>query len=196
MGDVDEPTPNIPADTPSGSRSRPGEPTPSASAPRAGAVSSEDPLAGRLDAYFTDLDGLARATEEDLQMIENVGPNTAKSIVDWFARPGNREILVGFKAVGLWPVSRPASAEGESGAKALDGLVFVVTGTLPSFSREGIKEFLQGQGAKVTDSVSKKTDYLVAGEAAGSKLDKARQLGVPVLDEAGMMALIEERKQV
>ncbi len=152
-------------------------------------------LAADLARYFTDLDSLARATEEDLKMIENVGPNTAKSIVDWFARPGNLEILAGFKAVGLWPVSRPASAENESGAKTLDGLVFVVTGTLPNFSREGIKEFLQGQGAKVTDSVSKKTDYLVAGEAAGSKLDKARQLGVPVLDEAGLMALIEERKQ-
>ena len=72
----------------------------------------------------------------------------------------------------------------------------MVTGTLPNFSREGIKEFLQSKGAKVTDSVSKKTDYLVAGEAAGSKLDKARQLGVPVLDEAALSTWLRKRSRI
>jgi DNA ligase (NAD+) len=72
----------------------------------------------------------------------------------------------------------------------LEGKTFVVTGTLPTYSREQIKELIQNNGGKVTDSVSKKTDYLVMGENAGSKLDKARQLGVLVLEEAGLLDLI------
>jgi DNA ligase (NAD+) len=149
-------------------------------------------MAVDLGRFFYDLDSLARASEEDLLRIEGVGPNTALSIVDWFGREANRTFLERLKAAGVWPASRPPG-QAEDGKKPLAGLTVVVTGTLPSFSREGIKEFLQSHGAKVTDSVSKKTDYLIAGEAAGSKLDKARDLGVAVLDESGLLRLVEER---
>ena len=96
-----------------------------------------------------------------------------------------------------WPAGQPVlpvnvsrSLEA-SGAQPLAGLTFVVTGTLPGFSREEAKELIQSQGGKVTDSVSKKTSYLVVGENAGSKLDKARSLGVPILDEAGLRRIVE-----
>ena len=145
-------------------------------------------MAADLARVFSDLDALAGATAEDLMRIEGVGPNTAQSIVDWLARPSNREFIARLKAAGVWPVSLQSQASGQ-GAHPLIGLTFVVTGTLPNFSRDQVKEFIQAQGGKVTDSVSKKTDYLVAGEAAGSKLDKARQLGVPVLDETGLIQL-------
>ena len=149
-------------------------------------------MAADLARYFPDLGALALAGEEDLLRIEGVGPNTARSIVDWFGRESNRAFLERLKAAGVWPESKPAQ-QSEAGGQPLAGLTMVVTGTLPSFSREGIKEFLQSKGAKVTDSVSKKTDYLIAGESAGSKLDKARDLGVQVLDEAGLLRLVEER---
>jgi DNA ligase (NAD+) len=145
-------------------------------------------MAADLAQVFPDLDALASATAEDLMKIEGVGPNTAQSIVDWLARPGNREFIARLKAAGVWPLSLRSQASAQ-GAQPFAGLTFVVTGTLPNFSRDQVKEFIQAQGGKVTDSVSKKTDYLVAGEAAGSKLDKARQLGVPVLDEAGLIQL-------
>jgi DNA ligase (NAD+) len=147
-------------------------------------------MAADLARAFHDLDSLANAGADALMTIEGVGPNTAQAVVDWFARPANREFLERLRAADVWPQSEvPALVS--AAAQPLTGLTFVVTGTLPSFTREGIKTYLQEQGAKVTDSVSKKTDYLVAGEAAGSKLDKARTLGVPVLDEAGLLALVE-----
>lgn len=149
-------------------------------------------MAADLARAFPDLAALAAATPEQLQGIEGVGPNTALSIVDWFARPGNREFIERLRAAGVWPVSQAGESAGE-GSGALAGLTLVVTGTLPNFSRDGVKEYIQSKGGKVTDSVSKKTDYLVAGEAAGSKLDKARQLGVPVIDEAGLLALVQQR---
>ncbi len=149
-------------------------------------------MAADLARAFPDLAALAAATPEQLQGIEGVGPNTALSIVDWFARPGNREFIERLRAAGVWPVSQAGESASE-GSGALAGLTLVVTGTLPNFSRDGVKEYIQSKGGKVTDSVSKKTDYLVAGEAAGSKLDKARQLGVPVIDEAGLLALVQQR---
>ena len=151
-------------------------------------------MAADLARVFPDLEALSRATVEELMTIEGVGPNTAQSIVEWFARPGNREFIQRLKKLGVWPVSK-AEEEEKEWPKPLAGLTFVVTGTLPGFTREGIKEFIQQQGGKVTDSVSKNTSYLVAGEAAGSKLEKARQLGVPVIDEAGFMALVEQRSR-
>lgn len=151
-------------------------------------------MAADLARVFSDLEALSRATVEELMTIEGVGPSTAQSIVEWFARPGNREFIQRLKQLGVWPVSKVEEEEKEQ-LKPLAGLTFVVTGTLPSFTREGIKEFIQQQGGKVTDSVSKNTSYLVVGEAAGSKLEKARQLGVPVIDEAGFMALVEQRSR-
>ncbi len=147
-------------------------------------------LAADLSAHFSDLDALRNASAAELMTIEGVGPNIAEAIVDWFARENNQRVLVKLKALGVWPQAARAVV---SGPQPLAGLVFVVTGTLTGFTREGIKEYIQAHGGKVTDSVSKKTNYLVVGENAGSKLDKARELGVAVLDEAGLRRLVEGR---
>ncbi len=147
-------------------------------------------MAADLANVFSDLESLANAGLEDFLGIEGVGPNTAQALVDWFARPANQEFLAKLREAGVWPVNQRRQAA-DAGAQPLAGLTFVVTGTLPNYSRDGIKEYLQAHGGKVTDSVSKKTSYLVAGEAAGSKLDKARELGVPVLDEAALLSLVE-----
>jgi DNA ligase (NAD+) len=151
-------------------------------------------MAADLSNNYHNLDELARVTLGELQQIEGVGPNIAQAIVDWFARPANRNLIQKLKAAGVWPViERPSAAS--SGAVAggvLSGLTFVVTGTLPTYSRDQIRELIQQHGGKVTDSVSKNTSYLIVGEAAGSKLDKARQLSVPILDEAAFQALIKK----
>jgi len=149
-----------------------------------GEVMAED-LARR----FGDLDSLAQASVEALQTVEGVGPNISQAVVDWFARPANRAILEKLRTSGVWPVM--AVSESASGSGKLSGLTFVITGTLPSYSREEVKDLIQLHGGKATDSVSKKTSFLVAGEAAGSKLEKARELGVPVIDEAGLLAMIQ-----
>ncbi|HEX9019149.1 MAG TPA: NAD-dependent DNA ligase LigA, partial [Anaerolineaceae bacterium] len=146
-------------------------------------------MAGDLPRYFHDLDALEQATAEDLMRVEGLGPNTAASIVDWFSIPANRKVLEKLKQFGIWPTSSKKDVETESAPQPLLGLTLVVTGTLPNYSREGVKVLIEQEGGKVTDSVSKKTDYLVAGESAGSKLEKARSLGVPVIDEAGLLAL-------
>ncbi|TLN23080.1 NAD-dependent DNA ligase LigA, partial [bacterium] len=147
-------------------------------------------MAVDLTGHYHDLDSLSRASEADLQQIEGIGPNIAAAIVDWFAREQNQVVLAKLKAAGVWPVmaARPAAA---AGSLPLKDLVFVVTGTLAGFSRDGIKDYIQQHGGKVTDSVSKKTSYLVVGEAAGSKLGKARELGVAILDEAALRKLVE-----
>jgi len=147
-------------------------------------------MAADLAVTFQDMDHLGKATPLELQMIDGVGPNIALAIVDWFSRPANQKILKKLKQSGVWPVN---TAPGSSGEGKLSGMTFVVTGTLPDFSRDGIKEWIQVRGGKVTDSVSKNTSYLVAGESAGSKLDKARALGIPVLDQAGLLALAGEK---
>lgn len=147
-------------------------------------------MAADLTETYSDLDALSQTTLEALQKIEGVGPNTAEAIVDWFARPANQKVLRKLKAAGVWPKAERSSAA--AGAQTLTGLTFVVTGTLESFTRESVKEFIKQHGGKVTDSVTSKTDYLVAGESAGSKLEKARILNVPVIDEAGLRSMAGE----
>jgi DNA ligase (NAD+) len=147
--------------------------------------------AADLAKHFGALDALAAATPADLEAIEGFGPNTAASIVDWFARPANQNLLAKLKAAGVWPVASQYPVTSNQSA-ALAGMTFVVTGTLPTLSREGVKEFIESHGGKVTDSVSKKTSYLVLGENPGSKHDKALALGVPVLDEAALRKLAAE----
>jgi DNA ligase (NAD+) len=144
-------------------------------------------VGGALAANYRHLDELAQAKVEDLTEIEGIGPNIAEAIVDWFARPANMAVLKKLKQAGMWPESEPQAPLGE---QPLAGLTFVVTGTLPTFSRNDAKQFIQQHGGKVTGSVSSKTDYLVAGENAGSKLDKAQELGVPILDEDALRALV------
>lgn len=137
-------------------------------------------VAADLASHFEDLDALSKASVEDLQQIGGIGPNIAAGIVDWFSRPANQKVLKKLKAAGVWP-------RGEEGGKkkegAFTGLTFVITGTLPTWSRDEAKAFIESHGGKVTDSVSKKTSYLVLGENPGSKLEKAKALGVKIIGE-------------
>ncbi len=135
--------------------------------------------------YYPDLSILSKANFEDLQSIEGVGPNIAQSIVDWFANPTNMTILQKLQSSGVWPRVEQ-SAFMKSGNLPFEGKTFVITGTLPSYSRDDAKAYIESLGGKVTDSVSKKTDYLVLGENPGSKLAKAESLGINILDEAAL----------
>jgi DNA ligase (NAD+) len=144
--------------------------------------------AGDLSRHFTDLDALAKASAEDLQGIAGVGPSIAESIADWFSRPVNKNVLKKLKAAGVWPKSTVGAKRASSEGKFF-GLTFVITGTLPTFSRETAKELIESNGGKVTDSVSKKTSYLVLGEAPGSKYEKAKSLGVKIIGEEELKKL-------
>ena len=139
---------------------------------------------------YKDLEALSKASSIQLQQIEGFGPNTADAIVDWFARPSNQALIEKFKNLGVWPVS--GDEDENTVGQVFEGKTFVVTGTLPNFSRDQAKAYIEKYGGKVTDSVSKKTDYLVVGENAGSKLDKAISLGVPQLSEEALLKLVED----
>ena len=145
-------------------------------------------MAGDLARTFGNLSTLSKASAEELQQMDGLGPNIAESIVDWFAQNANQKLLKKLKTAGVWPEMKKDEKKKEG---AFTGQTFVVTGTLPTLSRDGVKEFIESNGGKVTDSVSKKTSYLVLGEAPGSKLDKAKSLGVKVIDEAELRKLAE-----
>ena len=141
-----------------------------------------------LAAEFGDLEAVRQADEERLQQVPDVGPIVAAHIAGFFREPHNLEIVARLLARGVrWPATAPA----ERGT-ALDGKTFVLTGTLSAMTRDEAKARLQALGARVAGSVSRKTDFVVAGEEAGSKLEKARELGVEVLDEAGPLRLSSE----
>ncbi|WP_312782213.1 NAD-dependent DNA ligase LigA [Acidovorax temperans] len=143
---------------------------------------------GTLDALMG-VDAESAATEEQLLQVPDVGPIVARSVHTFFQQPHNREVVEQLRACGVtWPEGAPT----ERGPQVLAGKTIVLTGTLPTLSRDAAKEMLEAAGAKVAGSVSKKTSYVVAGEDAGSKLAKAEELGVPVLDEAGMLALLAD----
>ncbi len=144
-------------------------------------------VAGLLMDAIGSIDALGQATTEQMEAIEGIGPQTALSVVDWFGREKNGIILNKLRAAGL---NFQAAASSAEAATTLAGLTFVITGTLPTMSRDEAKALIEANGGKVTGSVSKKTDYLLAGEKAGSKLAKAEALGVPVLDEAALVELI------
>ncbi|MEN6571322.1 MAG: NAD-dependent DNA ligase LigA [Anaerolineaceae bacterium] len=145
-------------------------------------------MAADLAQHFTDMDDLSRAGMSRLYEIEGIGPNIAQSILDWFANPRNLHVVQELHTLGVWPISS-GRFKNKAGLP-LAGKTFVITGTLPSLSREEAKQFIEENGGKATDSVSRSTSYLVLGENPGSKLEKARSLGVPVLDEAGLKALV------
>jgi len=137
--------------------------------------------------HFGKLDAIMDASEEQLLQVPDVGPIVAQSIHTFFQQSHNREVVEQLRACGLrWEEGEPSPVA----QLPLAGKTFVLTGTLPTLSREQAKEMLEAAGAKVAGSVSKKTDYVVAGAEAGSKLDKARELGVAVIDEAGLQALL------
>jgi DNA ligase (NAD+) len=134
---------------------------------------------------FGSMDAIMNASAEELERVEEVGPRISRAITDFFARPANRELIAHLHAVGV-----NMTAEKKQRSTQLEGLTFVLTGTLPTLTREDAKAKIEAAGGKVAGSVSKKTSYVVAGEEAGSKLDKAQELKIPVLDEAGLLTLI------
>jgi len=146
-------------------------------------------VAGDLARAFADLDGLQQASLEEFEQVEGIGPIVATAIVDWMATPANQKLLGKLKAAGVWP-----SSEGErtpDAPQTLAGLTFVLTGTLPTLSREQATELIERHGGRTSSSVSSKTDYLLLGESPGSKLQKAQSLGVEIIDEDGLRALVE-----
>ena len=148
-------------------------------------------MASSLAHTFGSLDALSRTTEEQLQQIEGVGPNIAQAIVDWFSRPMNILVLNKLQHSGVWPEFIPQVA-GSQAKMPLSPFTFVVTGTLSRFSRDGVKNFIEQNGGKVASSVSKKTSFLLAGENPGSKLDKARDLGVKTITEQELMDMVDK----
>lgn len=138
--------------------------------------------------HFGTLDALQRATVEELTGVEDVGEIVAESIHAFFKEPHNEEVISRLVEAGMhWP-----AVEMKSSASAVAGKTFVITGTLPNLKRDEAKDMLIAAGAKVAGSVSKKTDFVVAGAEAGSKLEKAEALGIVVIDEAAMLAMLAE----
>jgi DNA ligase (NAD+) len=134
---------------------------------------------------FGSIDAIMDANAEELERVEEVGPRISEAILDFFSRPANRELVERLKKAGV-----EMTAEKKKRSTQLEGLTFVLTGTLPNLTRDEAKESIETAGGKTAGSVSKKTSYVVAGEEAGSKLDKARELKVPVIDEAGLLKLL------
>lgn len=143
--------------------------------------------AAALAAHFGSLDAIMAASQEELQAIDGIGPVVATSVVDFFSREEERRVVEKLRAAG---VRLSSGAPRPSAGANLAGKTFVLTGTLPTMTRDQASDLIIAHGGKVTDSVSKKTSYVVAGANPGSKLARAGELGVPVLDEAGLLALI------
>jgi DNA ligase (NAD+) len=140
-----------------------------------------------LASHFGSMDAIMDATPEELEAVNEVGPKVAEAIAEFFAAKRNRELVERLRKAGL-----TFTAEKKVTSSQLEGLTFVLTGTLPTLTREEAKEQIEAAGGKVSGSVSKKTSYVVAGDEAGSKLDKAQSLGVKVLDEAGLLKMLEK----
>jgi DNA ligase (NAD+) len=142
--------------------------------------------------HFGSLEVLMAADAGRLQQVPDVGPVVADSIAEFFAEVHNREVIAQLREQGVRWQEGPGAPPPVAGALA--GKTFVLTGTLPSMSRDAAKERIEAVGGKVSGSVSKKTDYVVAGAEPGSKFTKAQELGVTILDEAGLLALLEQEK--
>jgi DNA ligase (NAD+) len=134
---------------------------------------------------FGSMDALLTATAEDLERVQEVGPRVAAALHEFFAEERNRELIERLRKAGL-----TFTAERRKRSAKLEGLTFVITGTLPTLTREEAKERIEASGGRVSGSVSKKTSYVLAGEEAGSKLDKARDLKVPVIEEAELLEML------
>jgi DNA ligase (NAD+) len=147
--------------------------------------------AGTLARRLGSLDALMQATEEELQGVEEVGPNTASAVTAWFSHPRHRELVERLRTHGVNFLSKERRPAGDG---PLSGKTVVITGALPGVTRDDAARLLEAAGARIAGSVSKKTDYVVAGEAAGSKLEKAKSLGVETLSWNEMLELIEGGK--
>ena len=150
--------------------------------PHVGKQSAKD-----LAAAFGTLDSLAGAAGEQLEAVEGIGSIMARSLVEWFADPAHRELMEKLRAHGL---NFSSGSAGPATGGPLAGKTLVLTGTLPTLSRDDATRLIESAGGRTSSSVSKKTDYLLAGEATGSKYTKAQKLGVPILDEAAFKELI------
>jgi DNA ligase (NAD+) len=145
-----------------------------------------------LASAFGSIDALQVATEEELANVFEIGTVVAAEIARWFREPRNRTLIERLKKAGVnTSLIRDGASDAASVSRNLDGKQFVITGKLPSISREDAKRMIETHGGRVTSSVTKKTDYLVAGDDPGSKLDRARELGVPILGEKELIALME-----
>lgn len=140
---------------------------------------------------FGSIDALQNAGEQELAGVFEIGPIVAAEIARWFAEPRNGKLIERLKKAGVNTTVKHPGSTGVAVSRSLEGKQFVITGTLPSRSRDDAKRLIESHGGRVTSSVTKKTDYLVAGDDPGSKLDRARELGVPVLGEKELLALIE-----
>ena len=139
--------------------------------------------------HFGKLDAIMDAPLEQLTQVADVGPIVALSLRTFFDQVHNREVVEQLRACGVtWSEAEPSPVA----SLVLSGQTFVITGTLPNLGRDELKDKLEAAGAKVAGSVSKKTHFLVAGADAGSKLDKARELNIAILDEAGVIALLND----
>jgi DNA ligase (NAD+) len=138
--------------------------------------------------HFRSIDALARASEEALSALEGVGPRISESVRAWFSHPANQRTVSRLKAYGL----QMTLPEEEKPAEALPlaGKTFVLTGALPTWTRQEATEIIKRYGGKVTSSVSRKTDYVLAGENPGSKFQKAQQLGVPIISEEDLRQMV------
>lgn len=144
--------------------------------------------AKELARHFGQLDALMTATEEQILAVNDIGPVVASMLLQFFADPLNRELIAQLRAAGVhWQ-----EGEVQHQVQLLTGKTLVITGTLPNLKRDEAVSMIEAAGGKVAGSVSKKTSYVIAGEEAGSKLEKAQELGVPVLDEAGLLKLLEQ----
>ncbi|MBN1219743.1 MAG: NAD-dependent DNA ligase LigA [Anaerolineae bacterium] len=146
-------------------------------------------VAGLLVDAFPSMEALQQATQADLEAVEGIGPRIAESIVEWFKRPANLALIKKLGRAGVALAAVQPSGKAAERSQSLAGLTFVITGVLPTWSRDQATEFIRQHGGKATGSVSAQTDYLVAGEKAGSKLTKAQALGIPILDETGLRDL-------
>jgi len=134
---------------------------------------------------FGSIDTVIAANAQELERVEEVGPRISAAILDFFSRPANRTLVEKLREAGV-----VMTAEKKVRTSQLDGFTFVLTGTMPNLTRDEAKQKIEAAGGKVSGSVSKKTSYVVAGEEAGSKLDKAQELKIPVVDEAGLLKLL------
>jgi DNA ligase (NAD+) len=135
---------------------------------------------------FGSIDAIMSASAEELERVEEVGPRISSAILEFFSRPANRILVESLKKAGV-----DMTAEKKQRSTQLEGLTFVLTGTLPTLSRDEAKQKIEAAGGKTAGSVSKKTSYVVAGEEAGSKLDKAHELKISVIDEAALIKLLD-----
>jgi DNA ligase (NAD+) len=142
---------------------------------------------------FGSMDALRAATEEQLQQTAEVGPVLAGSVRSWFDEPHNTQLLDRLRNAGVRMEMSAAERAAHERAGPLAGRTYVLTGTLQTMTRDAATEALEGLGAKVAGSVSRKTTAVVAGADAGTKAEKAQQLGIPVLDEAAFLELLERR---